>query len=142
MCKVGIYKIENKINKKVYIGQSINIEMRWKNHIRNYNLNKNKCKKVQSDWNIYGKDNFEFKILELINIDKLTKYDRNFLMTFREHYNMIKYNSIKEGYNDPDYFPKMRDRKEFNGIILPNNFYNNLDSLMDIEDIKNRITIL
>lgn len=55
---------------------------------------------------------------------------------------MIKYNSIKEGYNDPDYFPKMRDRKEFNGIILPNNFYNNLDSLMDIEDIKNRITIL
>lgn len=47
MCKVGIYKIENKINKKVYIGQSINIEMRWKNHIRNYNLNKNNVRKFK-----------------------------------------------------------------------------------------------
>jgi len=26
----GIYKIENTVNKKCYIGQSINIEKRWK----------------------------------------------------------------------------------------------------------------
>ena len=29
---VGIYKIENKINKMCYIGQSVNIERRLKNH--------------------------------------------------------------------------------------------------------------
>ena len=29
----GIYKIENKINGKVYIGQSIEIERRWQKHL-------------------------------------------------------------------------------------------------------------
>ena len=29
---IGIYKIENKINKKKYIGQSMNIEKQWKKH--------------------------------------------------------------------------------------------------------------
>ena len=29
---IGIYKITNKINQKVYIGQSNNIEARWKDH--------------------------------------------------------------------------------------------------------------
>ena len=29
---IGIYKITNKVNGKVYIGQSDNIERRWKNH--------------------------------------------------------------------------------------------------------------
>lgn len=31
----GIYKITNLINNKIYIGQSVNIEARWKGHIRN-----------------------------------------------------------------------------------------------------------
>ena len=29
---VGIYKIENKLNGNVYIGQSVNIERRWQDH--------------------------------------------------------------------------------------------------------------
>jgi len=28
----GIYKITNKVNGKVYIGQSVDIERRWKEH--------------------------------------------------------------------------------------------------------------
>lgn len=32
----GIYKIENKLNGKVYIGQSINIEQRWREHKSRY----------------------------------------------------------------------------------------------------------
>ena len=32
---IGIYSITNKINGKRYIGQSININNRWKEHIRN-----------------------------------------------------------------------------------------------------------
>ena len=31
---IGIYKIENKVNGKVYIGQSIDIETRIKRHFR------------------------------------------------------------------------------------------------------------
>lgn len=29
---IGIYRITNKINQKVYIGQSVNIERRFKEH--------------------------------------------------------------------------------------------------------------
>lgn len=36
----GIYKIENNINHKIYIGQSKNIEKRWKSHIYGANNKK------------------------------------------------------------------------------------------------------
>ena len=39
---IGIYKIENKVNGKVYIGQSVNIESRWKGHKSNLRNNKHK----------------------------------------------------------------------------------------------------
>lgn len=35
---IGIYCIENKVNHKKYIGQSIEIHQRWKRHV--YDLNK------------------------------------------------------------------------------------------------------
>ena len=40
---IGIYKIENLINGKVYIGQSVDIKERWASHkrIKQYSLNKN-----------------------------------------------------------------------------------------------------
>lgn len=56
---IGIYKIENLINHKIYIGQSVHIEKRWREH----------CWKT-SDSLIgraikkYGKENFDFQILE------------------------------------------------------------------------------
>ena len=30
---IGIYKIQNKLNGKIYVGQSVDIERRWKEHI-------------------------------------------------------------------------------------------------------------
>jgi predicted GIY-YIG superfamily endonuclease len=34
---IGIYKIENLLNGKIYIGQSKHIETRWSEHCRNSN---------------------------------------------------------------------------------------------------------
>ena len=39
---IGIYKIENKVNGKIYIGQSVNIENRWKQHMRELNKSSHK----------------------------------------------------------------------------------------------------
>lgn len=36
---VGIYSITNKVNNKIYIGQSVNIYNRWKSHICELNNN-------------------------------------------------------------------------------------------------------
>ena len=57
---IGIYKIENKINGKVYIGQSNNIIRRWEEHISKLNNNSHENKILQYSWNKYGMYNFDF----------------------------------------------------------------------------------
>ena len=74
----GIYKIFNIVNGKVYIGQSINIKARWKDHVSSLNRGDSRCTLLQRAWNKYGQDNFSFEILELCSEDMLddteTKY--------------------------------------------------------------------
>ncbi len=60
----GIYKIENLISKKSYIGQSKDIEVRWCTHRNNLNKSKHRNGHLQNSYNKYGKENFEFSILE------------------------------------------------------------------------------
>lgn len=82
----GIYKIENLINKKIYVGQSIDIEERFKKHLRakdNFYIHKALEK--------YGKINFNFQIIEECPVEKLNE---------REIYWINYYNSlIPNGYN-------------------------------------------
>jgi len=90
---MGIYKIENKINGKVYIGSSKNVGKRLKEHQRLLNRNKHLNDYIQDDWNKYGKDAFEFNIIE--ELDNL-----NELFT-KERFYIIKFNSLNrdKGYN-------------------------------------------
>ncbi len=55
----GIYKITNKINNKIYIGQSIDIERRWKSELAG-NCNDYLKRSIKK----YGKDNFLFEVIE------------------------------------------------------------------------------
>jgi group I intron endonuclease len=89
---IGIYKYENKLNGKIYIGQSTNINQRYKSHLNPSRQNlKNSLidKAIQK----YGIESFNFEILETFknkNNDKLNQ---------REIYWIEKYNSFKKGYN-------------------------------------------
>jgi group I intron endonuclease len=55
----AIYKIENKINHKVYIGQSTNPEKRFKQHCQNAKYRSLIHEAIVK----YGKDNFSFEVL-------------------------------------------------------------------------------
>lgn len=92
MVKSGIYKIENLINGKVYIGQSINIEERWQSHLRDLRKNKHHNQHLQYSFNKYLECNFTFEIIELCDIEELST---------KEYIWMNKYNSYNEhyGYN-------------------------------------------
>lgn len=85
----GIYKIENKINKKVYIGQSNNILKRWAEHKRKARLG-NESSLLYYAIRKYGLDNFSFEILEKCEEEKLDE---------REEYYIKKFNSYV-GLND------------------------------------------
>ena len=92
---VGIYKITNLINGKIYIGQSIQIEERWKKHrIDAFNPKvKNKYKShLYSSIRKYGIDNFLFEIIEETEQENLD---------IRERYWIQYYNTTNPefGYN-------------------------------------------
>ena len=75
---IGIYKITNKVNYKVYIGQSINIEERWKHH-KLYYSNK-KLKEYNTKFyraiRKYGIENFDFEIIEECPIELLNEREK------------------------------------------------------------------
>lgn len=61
----GIYKIENKVNEKCYIGQSIDIKRRWKDHrVAAYGCSEEYNYPLYRAIRKYGLENFEFSILE------------------------------------------------------------------------------
>lgn len=81
---IGIYKITNKNNGKVYIGQSNNIERRIAEHKRK------RIQTIDDYINILGAENFDFEILEECFSNELDE---------KEQYYINLYKSDKEGYN-------------------------------------------
>lgn len=91
----GIYMIRNEENGKVYIGQSVDILSRWKQHEKELNKGTHPGANVggfQWDWIHYGEENFTFRILIKCEEDKL-------LLNLLESYYIEKYHSVKCGYN-------------------------------------------
>lgn len=86
---IGIYKIQNKINGKVYIGQSNHIEKRFRQHC--YSIKRAHGRSiVDYDIEKYGKENFDFSIIEECFPEQLNE---------RETYWISYYDSYKNGYN-------------------------------------------
>lgn len=84
----GIYKIVNKINNKVYIGQSENCYGRWLQH---KTASHTRSSPLYNDMREYGIENFYFKI-----IDRIPAY----LLNQKEQEYIKKYNSLyPNGYN-------------------------------------------
>lgn len=95
---IGIYIITNKITGNSYIGQSVDIETRFKTH-KSRALSTNQKveehdKALYRAIRKYGIDNFEFNILET-----LLTTDRDYLNE-RERYWIAFYDTYHNGYNE------------------------------------------
>jgi hypothetical protein len=75
--KCGIYKIENLINGKCYIGQSINLYYREYIHFNNLKNNKKNNIYLQNAYNKYGEENFSFSIILYCEPFELTRYEKS-----------------------------------------------------------------
>ena len=86
-----IYKITNKINNKIYIGQtSSTIKRRWQQHINDSKSRKNDTSLLHKAINKYGKENFSIEQIDYCLIN---------LADDKEIYWIKYYDSYKKGYN-------------------------------------------
>lgn len=122
----GIYKITNKINNKCYIGQSIHIEQRWKEHIQGKGN-----KPLHQDIQQYGIENFSFEIIELCSSK---------LLDSKEKYWINYYNTDKIGYNQKDIgfniYAVETTRKNIYCYDLEGNFIQKYNSLAEAERLS------
>lgn len=99
MYKGYIYKWENKINNKVYIGQTMNrygYKERWSQH-RYQAENSIHNNKFHNAIRKYGIDNFDKEVLECIEMDDKVELKKA-LDTLEMKY-IEKYDSLNNGYN-------------------------------------------
>lgn len=94
---IGVYKIENQINHKVYIGQSIDIHKRWYEH-KSAAFNPNEPRyeaQISQAIRKYGLDNFKFEIIATLSPEQYSRDSLNEL----EKYYIALYDSFRYGYN-------------------------------------------
>jgi group I intron endonuclease len=87
---MGIYKITNTVNNKVYVGSSVKMKRRLSEHCNKLRKGKHDNPTLQRDWNAYGEDSFKFEaimqveketdlpILEKEEISKYKQYDNTY----------------------------------------------------------------
>lgn len=97
----GIYCIENIINNKKYIGQSVNIKNRKRKHLDELNKNKHCNEFLQNDWIQYGNNSFKFEILEECDADDLDKLERYYINKYNTTDSRFGYNLTHGGVKNP-----------------------------------------
>lgn len=94
----GIYKIENKSNGNIYIGQSVDIRHRLFNHILKFK-NKNKKCRLHAALIKYGIENFDVSIICILNIENRSKESIKKELNIIECMYIDIFDSFSNGYN-------------------------------------------
>lgn len=99
--KTGVYIIRCKANGKAYVGCAVDIKRRWihhRNRLRN-GLHANRF--VQSVWNKYGEESFEFEILKLVSREDLHAEEEAMIGLLNPTMNLQRVGSHSFGFKMP-----------------------------------------
>lgn len=81
----GIYAIICLSNNKKYVGSSANIERRWGEHRAKLRYNNHGNPHLQNAWNLYGENQFNFQIIELVEPEMLLDIEQKYLNDLQEN---------------------------------------------------------
>lgn len=103
-----IYKIQNTIDGKCYIGQTVDYSRRKATHINKLRRNAHDNPKLQNAWIKYGEQSFEFTVweFEIETLDHLNELECEYIEKFdslQNGYNLV------EGGGKPPLHKKVRD---------------------------------
>lgn len=91
---IGIYKITNLENNKIYIGQSVDVSKRWKNHAKcGLGIDTPAGNKLYKDMQSYGIWNFSWELLEKCSKEELNEKERFYIELYQSKeygYNTLK----------------------------------------------------
>lgn len=115
----AIYKIENIVNKKIYIGSAVSVKRRFNDHKNHLNENRHHNSYLQRSWNKYGEENFKFEIIEKIeNKNLLIGREQYWMNVLEPEYNICKFAGSSLGIKRTDE-EKERISKTLKGRKIP-----------------------
>ena len=124
---IGIYKIENKINGKVYIGQSIAIKTRWQQHKYEAQTGESQAP-LYLALRKYGIENFSFEVLEECPQELLNEKEIFWIAHYKSNDRDFGYNVLAGGQNG--------------GVLYPNEwFYELWDAGFTVGEIQKELGV-
>lgn len=104
---IGVYGIIHIPTRRAYVGSSVNIERRFREHKRALLNNRHHCSHLQNAWNKYGEAAFEFRIGgEAKDFQEARELEQEFLDAFFDQCYNSKPSAI--GYASGEYHPAKR----------------------------------
>lgn len=98
--KMGVFQIKNKINSKIFIGSSMDLNAIWNRQRMQLKLGNHPNSELQKDWKEYGKESFSYKILAEIKQDDEKEMDYKKELKVLEELYIEELNPFEEkGYN-------------------------------------------
>lgn len=131
--KSGIYKIQSIIEpEKFYIGSSVNMQSRKRQHFSMLKLNKHDAAYLQNYYNKYGRENLVFHIIEECNQEILIQREQYYIDTLKPVFNSRKNAESNYGHqfseeskqNMSNAQKQWRKGKSFETILSTNNIDN------------------
>jgi hypothetical protein len=97
---IGIYRATNTITGECYVGQSRDIDKRWKIHLNRLHLGKHDCKAFQASFNQHGPSAFVWDVLEECHPSDLDLKEKQWMAKIRPALNTLKleYSLLAKGY--------------------------------------------
>ena len=131
---IGIYKIENLINGKIYVGQSNNIERRFSQHKSPYEQKRFSDKPLYKAFQKYGIENFSFSVIEECTIEQLNEKEKLWISKLQSltHQNGYNITVGGDGVAD-DNHPNHKLTRE--DIVDIRNRYNKRERCKEVEAI-------
>jgi len=144
---IGIYKIQSKLNGKIYIGSSINLNIRLNEHKNDLIKNKHYNNHLQNHFNKYGINDLIFEIILYISNEKyLRDIEQLYLNSYdwENTFNISKNTKVGNNKMDKKVFQYSKNGKfikTFNSINQASKeIYNNIiysNNIRQCCDIKN-----
>lgn len=95
---VGVYRIKNMINGKIYIGSSLYAEQRMRRHKSNLNAGKHHSIHLQRSWDKHGASAFEFELLEVVEEENLLAREQFYMDLYKPEFNIYPTAGSSFGY--------------------------------------------